>query len=72
MNYKRLLFLWLLMVMFSGGARAQTYTDHIVRSYKISAKSSVEVYNKYGKVHVRPHALPARRLDPLAMAAGEK
>ncbi len=53
MNYKRLLFLWLLMVMFSGGIRAQTYTDHIVRSSKISAKSSVEVYNKYGKVHVR-------------------
>jgi hypothetical protein len=53
MNYKRLLFLWLLMVMFSGGTWAQTYTDHIVRSYKMSAKSSIEVYNKYGKVHVK-------------------
>lgn len=53
MNYKRLLFMWLLIVMFSGGAWAQTYTDNIVRNFKLSAKSSVEVYNKYGKVHVR-------------------
>lgn len=53
MNYKRLLGLWLIIVMFSGGTWAQTYSDHIVRNFKISAKSSVEVYNKYGKVHIR-------------------
>lgn len=53
MNYKRLLFLWLIIVMFSGGARAQMYADHIVKNFKISERSSVEVYNKYGKVHVR-------------------
>ncbi len=53
MNYKRLLFLWLIIVMFSGGARAQIYSDQIVRNFKVSERSSVEVYNKYGKVHVR-------------------
>jgi hypothetical protein len=39
--------------MFSGGAKAQMYADHIVRNFKITDKSSVEVYNKYGKVHIR-------------------
>ncbi len=53
MNYKRLLGLWLIIVMSSGGTWAQTYADHIVRNFKISAKSTVEVYNKYGKVHIR-------------------
>jgi hypothetical protein len=53
MNYKRKLVLWLIIIMFSGGARAQMYADHIVRNFYMSAKSSVEVYNKYGKVHVQ-------------------
>ena len=53
MNYKRLLFLWLIIVMFSGGIRAQTYADRIVRNFVISTKSTVEVNNKYGKVHIR-------------------
>lgn len=39
--------------MFSGGSWAQMYSDHIVRNFKISEKSSIEVVNKYGKVHVR-------------------
>lgn len=52
MNYKRFLYLWLVIVMFSGGLRAQVYTDHINRAFKVSPKSSVEVFNKYGKVHV--------------------
>ncbi len=52
MNFKRLLFLWLITVMFSGGNFAQVYTDHVSRSYAVSTKSTVEVYNKYGKVHV--------------------
>jgi len=52
MNFKRLLFLWLIMVMFSGGALAQMYTDHIVRNFELSGKSSIEIYNKYGKVHI--------------------
>jgi len=30
----------------------QVYTDRIVKSYKIADKSSVEVTNKYGKIHV--------------------
>lgn len=53
MTYKRLLFLWLVIVMFSGGVRGQVYTDMLVRNFKISDKSTIEVYNKYGKVHVR-------------------
>lgn len=53
MMYRRLLFLWLLTVMFVGYARAQVYTDHIVRNFKVSDRSVVEVTNKYGKIHIR-------------------
>jgi len=52
MNYKRLLFLWLVIVMFSGGVWGQEYSRSFVKEYKVSGKSTVEVYNKYGKVHV--------------------
>jgi hypothetical protein len=52
MNFKRLLFLWLITVLFPGGNFAQVYIDHISRSFGVTARSSVEVYNKYGKVHV--------------------
>ena len=52
MIYKKLLFVWLLIVMFSGGARAQVYSEHLVKNYKVNEKSTVEVQNKYGKVHV--------------------
>lgn len=53
MNYKRVLFIWLVMVVFSGELMSQAYTDHIVKSFKMTQKSSVEVSNKYGKVHVQ-------------------
>ncbi|MBN2485128.1 MAG: hypothetical protein JXB34_04045 [Bacteroidales bacterium] len=53
MNCKQLLYLWLIFVVFSGVSQAQTYTDRIERSFKIVPKSSVEVVNKYGKVHIR-------------------
>ena len=53
MTCKRRFGLWLVIFLLSAAARAQTYTDHIVRNFKISPKSSVEVFNKYGKVHIR-------------------
>lgn len=52
MNCKRLLFFWLVIVMFSGGIQGQVYSERIVKNYKVSGKSTVEVANKYGKVHV--------------------
>jgi hypothetical protein len=52
MTYKKLLFIWLIIVMFSVAARAQTYSEHLVKHYKVSDKSTVEIFNKYGKVHV--------------------
>ena len=52
MNCKRLLFIWLVIVMFSGGVRGQVYSEHFVKNYKASSKSTVELINKYGKVYV--------------------
>jgi hypothetical protein len=63
MNFKRLLGLWLIMIMSSGGTWAQTYADHIVRNFKITPKSSVEVYNKYGKVHIRTWDVDSVRFE---------
>lgn len=52
MNCKRLLFFWLVIVMFSGGVWGQVYSESFVKNYKVTSKSTIEVYNKYGKVHV--------------------
>lgn len=52
MNYKKLLFLGLVVVIVNC-VQAQVYTDRLVRDYKITKQSTIEVYNKYGKVHVR-------------------
>lgn len=52
MNYRRLMYLWLALIMFSGGGHAQSYRDHQVRSFPISPETTIEVNNKYGKVHV--------------------
>ncbi|HBH47389.1 MAG TPA: hypothetical protein DDX98_02035, partial [Bacteroidales bacterium] len=38
--------------MFSGISRAQVYSEQLIKEYHINQKSTVEVHNKYGKVHV--------------------
>lgn len=52
MIYRKLLFVLLLLVMFSGISRAQVYSEQLIKEYHINQKSTVEVHNKYGKVHV--------------------
>jgi hypothetical protein len=52
MNYRIVLYLWLLLFLYSGGLKAQVYTDRKVNSYPVTEKTSIEVTNKYGKIHV--------------------
>ena len=52
MIYRTVLCLWLVLFFFPGGLKGQVYSDHKVRKYKITEKTTVEVSNKYGKVHV--------------------
>ena len=52
MNYRIVLYLWLVLFLYSGCLNAQVYTDRKVHSYPFTEKTSVEVSNKYGKIHV--------------------
>ncbi|QQS51899.1 MAG: hypothetical protein IPM71_04005 [Bacteroidota bacterium] len=51
MNYRTHLFVWILALvpLYLG---AQVYSEQMVRNFAISSKSTIEVNNKYGKVHV--------------------
>ena len=35
-------------------AAGQEFTNQVVRAYKVSKETSVDVFNKYGKIHVVP------------------
>ena len=52
MNFKRIiysvLFIWPCLSLSTG----QEFTNQVVRAYKISNETSVDVFNKYGKIHV--------------------
>ncbi|MGD2034223.1 MAG: hypothetical protein PVF73_04145 [Bacteroidales bacterium] len=52
MIYRTVLCLWLVLFLYPGGLKGQVYADRKVRKYKITEKTTVEVTNKYGKVHV--------------------
>ncbi|MBN1599432.1 MAG: hypothetical protein JW894_14150 [Bacteroidales bacterium] len=52
MIYRTVLCLWLVLFLYPGGVHSQVYSDRQVHSYKITDKTSVEVSNKYGKIHV--------------------
>lgn len=52
MNFRTLFSLWLLLSLYAGDLLGQVYTDRQVRSYKITENTSVEILNKYGKIHV--------------------
>lgn len=49
---KKLLFLWFVFILLSTGVRAQVYSERIVKRFAGSDESTIEVINKYGKVHV--------------------
>lgn len=52
MNFRIGLYLWLILFMYPGWLKAQTYSDRKVACYQVNEKTSVEVSNKYGKIHV--------------------
>ncbi len=52
MIYKKTILLWLTLFLFTGGLKAQTYSERIVKKFNVKSSSSVEVTNKYGKIHV--------------------
>jgi hypothetical protein len=52
MNYKKSVFLLLAALFFAMAPKAQIYTKKITRSYKINSNTTIDIYNKYGKVHV--------------------
>jgi hypothetical protein len=49
---RTVLCLWLVLFLYPGGISGQVYTDRKVREFKVTEKTSVEVSNKYGKIHV--------------------
>jgi len=52
MIYRTVICLWLVLFIFPGGMSGQVYTDRVVKSYKVADRSSVDVTNKYGKIHI--------------------
>ncbi len=52
MNYKKIVFLLLLALYFTSALTAQVYTRKISKSYKVNSSTTIDIFNKYGKVHV--------------------
>ncbi len=52
MIYRTVLCLWLVLFLYPGGVSGQVYSDRKVRNFKATEKTTVEVSNKYGKIHV--------------------
>lgn len=52
MNYKNIIAVFLLAIFAGPFLAGQEFTNQVVRAYKISNATSVDVYNKYGKIHV--------------------
>ena len=50
--YRTVLCLWLVLFLYPGGVTGQVYSDKKVRNFKVTEKTTVEVSNKYGKIHV--------------------
>jgi hypothetical protein len=52
MNYKKFVTLLLLALFFTSALTAQVYTRKISKSYKVNSSTTIDIFNKYGKVHV--------------------
>ena len=52
MNYSKIIGSALAVLCCLSYAAGQEFTNQVVRAYKISNETSVEVFNKYGKIHV--------------------
>ena len=52
MNYNKFVTLLLLALFFTSALTAQIYTRKISKSYKVNSSTTIDIFNKYGKVHV--------------------
>jgi hypothetical protein len=52
MNYRKIIFSGLAALFCISFAEGQEFTNQVVRAYKISNETSIDVVNKYGKIHV--------------------
>jgi len=52
MNYKKSVFLLLSALFFATAPKAQLYTKKVSKSYRINSSTNIDIYNKYGKVHI--------------------
>lgn len=54
MNYRKVIGIALTALGCLSYAAGQEFTNQVVRAYKVSKETSVDVFNKYGKIHVVP------------------
>jgi hypothetical protein len=52
MNYRKIIFCVLTALCCLSYAAGQEFSNQVVRAYKISNETSIDVFNKYGKIHV--------------------
>ncbi len=52
MNYKKTVFLLLAALFLATAPKAQLYTKKVSKSYRINSNTTIDIYNKYGKVHI--------------------
>ena len=52
MNYKKIVLLLLPALFFTTALTAQVYTRKVSKSYKVNSSTTIDIFNKYGKVHV--------------------
>lgn len=53
MKFKKL-FIYLVFSCFLVSLQGQTFSDYITRSFKVKPTITIEITNKYGKVHITP------------------
>jgi hypothetical protein len=52
MNYKKTVFILLLALYITSALTAQVYTRKVSKSYRVNSSTTIDIFNKYGKVHV--------------------
>jgi hypothetical protein len=52
MNYKKSVFLLLAVLFLATAPKAQIYTRKVSKAYRINSNTTIDIYNKYGKVHI--------------------
>ncbi len=52
MNYKKIIILIGIGIFTVSAPRAQTYSERLTRAFVITNNTTIDVYNKYGKIHI--------------------